>query len=89
MSEYDKRATALQGVSALLALPQWCSNERLSFLLDNGETPDGKSLKDVRLPTHPHPAVVHQQHVVLTGLKAVQNACAVGAALASPLLAQP
>ncbi|WP_191298826.1 hypothetical protein [Lentzea cavernae] len=50
MSDYDKRATTLQGVSTLLALPQWYLNERLSDLLEGGVTPDGKSLKDVRLP---------------------------------------
>ena len=49
MSEYDKESTTLQGVSTLLAFPQWYLNERLSDLLENGSTPDGKSLSTVRL----------------------------------------
>ncbi|GHH40256.1 Ig-like domain-containing protein [Lentzea cavernae] len=47
----------------------------VTFSLQVGEEPDDKGDK--------------AKHVVLTGLKAVQNACAAGAALASPLLAQP
>ena len=49
MSEYDKTSSKMQGVSTVVAMPQWYINSNLADLLKYGTTTDGKSLKDVRL----------------------------------------
>lgn len=49
MTAYDKLGTQMQGVSTIVAVPQWYLQNNLDLLVKNGETTAGKKIKDVYL----------------------------------------
>ena len=73
MSIYDKQAAQTQGVSTIVAMPQWYINNNLANLLRNGTTSDGDLLQNVNLSDQSHGLWLHGKVSGMTVKACVPN----------------